>query len=306
MTPLPKRAAIYVGPSGWSYPDWTGIVYPANAGSRFDALGYLSGYFNAIEVNSSFYRPPTSRVTESWLRRVRNPDRFLFAFKLHQRFTHQREEYGHAEVAEVKAGIAPISEAGMLGSVLLQFPWSFRCDATSLEWLARLADDFGEFPLVAEVRHASWDRPDVRQTLRDMRVGFCNIDQPVLRQCLPPTAYATGSVGYVRFHGRRADTWFADNAEPHERYDYLYSPAELQEWAPRLSQIADQTEKLFVFTNNCAAGKSVANGLQLCSLLEGRPVSVPAEMVKHFPFLREIAAPGQLEPPAGEKTLFDP
>jgi uncharacterized protein YecE (DUF72 family) len=305
MTPSPSKAAVYIGPSGWSYPDWNGIVYPARKGSRFDALAYLSRYFNAIEVNSSFYHPPTARTTETWLRRIDSSHEFLFTFKLYQRFTHQRGEYARADVAEFKLGISPIAKAGRLGCLLMQFPWSFRCTAPAFQWLARLSEEFGEYPLVAEVRHTSWDRPEVRQSLRDMRINYCNIDQPQLYQCLPPASHTTGPIGYVRLHGRRAETWFAENIETHERYNYLYSPEELQEWIPRIGDIAEHTDKVFVFTNNCSDGKSVANGLQLRALLEERRVDVPPTAIEHFPELREIAAPPRHEPPCGERTLFD-
>ncbi len=305
MVPAAGKAAIFVGPSGWSYPDWNGIVYPARAGPRFDGLAYLSEYFDAVEVNSSFYRPTTAPMCESWLKRVRNPERFLFTFKLHQRFTHRRDEYGRAAVDEFKNGIAPIAKAGRLGCLLMQFPWSFRCNASSFEWLARLADDFGEYPLAVEVRHGSWDRPEVRHRLRDLRINYCNIDQPLLHQCLPPAAHVTGPIGYVRFHGRRAETWFAENASAHDRYNYLYTPREIEEWLPRLKELAGKTETLFVFTNNCYRGQSVANGLQLRALIEGRPVDVPPEMVPHYPFLQEIAAPLRHKPRPDEATLFD-
>lgn len=300
------KAKYFVGPSGWSYPDWNGIVYPSAAGVRFDPLHWVTRYFNAVEVNSSFYRPPTARTAESWVRRAEHAPEFLFTFKLFQAFTHRRAEYGRAEIAECKAGLAPIAASGRLGCLLLQFPWSFRCGPAAFEWLARLRDDFGEFPLAVEVRHTSWDRPDARDRLRDLRLNYCNIDQPVWNQCLRPSAHVTGAVGYVRFHGRRTDTWFAENADTHARYDYLYRPAELEEWIPRLRQIAEQTEQTFVFMNNCARGQSIANGLQIRALLEHRPVDVPPEALRAFPFLGEIASPRRPPPPPEEPTLFDP
>ena len=300
-----RRGRIYIGPSGWSYPDWSGNVYPPNAGSRFDALTHLSRYFRAIEVNSSYYRPPNPRTSASWVRRVHDPKGFLFTVKLHQRFTHVREEYGRADIAEFKNGIAPIVEAGLLGCILMQFPWSFRCNGLSLEWLARLADDFGEYPLAVEVRHTSWDRPDVRAKLRDMRLSYCNIDQPLLPQCLPPAAHVTGPIGYVRLHGRRYDTWFNDNVEPHERYDYLYRPGELHEWMGRIRELAGQTETLFVFANNHYKGQGPANALQLRAMVEGREVDVPESMLHAFPFLREIARPIVRAPEPHQPTLFD-
>lgn len=303
MPNSPRQAVVYVGPSGWSYPDWAGIVYPRSSGARLDTLEYLSRYYNAIEINSSFYRPPTARTAASWVRRVHDPERFHFAMKLHQAFTHGRDAYTPAERDAFRAGIAPLAEAGLVGCVLMQFPWSFRCNRAALDRLHRLADDFGDAPLAVEVRHTSWDRPEVLDELRGMRLSFCNIDQPVLSHCLPPTAYATGPLGYVRLHGRREDTWFADNVDAHERYNYLYSPRELTEWIARIHTLAGQTDRLYVFANNCFEGKGAANALQIRALLEHRRVDVPPDMLVHYPFLREIASDASLVP--RQRTLFD-
>src|SRR5439155_22037636 len=68
---------------------------------------------------------------------------------------------------------------------------------------------FGDLPLLAEFRHAGWESPETIQLLRRRGAGFCNIDQPRLGSTLPPTAHVTGSVAYVRFHGRNARAWFA-------------------------------------------------------------------------------------------------
>ncbi len=285
-----RRARIRIGPSGWSYPDWKGIVYPAGAGSRFDALRYMSEYFDAIEVNTSFYRPPTPKTTRSWVRRVSDREGFRFAFKLWQRFTHERTGIDAGDVDAVRAGLDPVFEAGLLGCVLMQFPWSFRNTAESIDWLASLAGRFGGYPLVAEVRHDSWDGREARARFAELGVGICNIDQPSLGRCLGPAAHATGRIGYVRFHGRRNDTWFAENARPSDRYDYLYGEGELREWVGRIDSIASQTDEVYVFTNNHYRGQAPANALQLRAMMENRKVSVPAELAVHFRFLEQISA----------------
>ena len=77
-----SSAAYYVGPSGWSYPDWAGSVYPLGTSSRFDALAYLAKYFNAVEVNVSFYRAVPAQMSSNWVRRVSQHESFRFAFKL--------------------------------------------------------------------------------------------------------------------------------------------------------------------------------------------------------------------------------
>jgi len=299
-------ASLYIGPSGWSYPDWEGIVYPQPAPRGFDALAYMSRYFNALEVNTSFYRPCQARMTQSWARRIRDPARFRFVFKLHQRFTHQRQEpYAHGDVERFKQGLVPVAEAGLLGCILMQFPWSFRCTESAFGWLQRLRDDFGEFPLAVEVRHASWDRPDARERLGTMGLSLCTIDQPRLPNCLTPAAHVTGPIGYVRLHGRRAQTWFAEGIESHERYDYLYGEDELRDLAGLIRDVAARSKVVFVFANNHYRGQGPANALQLRALLSDGKVPVPEVMLTHFPFLKRIAKPPEHPHDGPQTTLFD-
>jgi uncharacterized protein YecE (DUF72 family) len=313
---MPVLAKLYVGPSGWSYPDWEGIVYPRAAGSRFDPLAYLARFFNAVEVNSSFYRPPTERMTASWAHRTAERQPFRFAVKLHQRFTHERDRRWTPEEARIfRRGIQPLIDAGVLGPLLWQFPWSFRWNAESVDWLRALAEQFADLVNVVEVRHAGWDNDDARELMGKLRLNLCNIDQPALPNNLPPAAHVTGPVGYVRFHGRRRDTWFADNVEPHARYDYLYREDELNEWLANIRHVADQAESTYVFTNNHYRGQGPANALQLRAMLERGQVAVPPEMIEFFPFLGAIARPipagDQPKPPPGRKRkpaqpgLFD-
>lgn len=293
---------VFIGPAGWSYPDWKGIVYPARAPAKFDALAYIAKFFRAVEVNSSFYRPPTPRTTAGWVRRVAGVEPFQFAFKLHQAFTHERADYDRGQVGEFEAGLTPVAEAGRLGCLLVQFPWSFRFSPEAVGWLRRLRDDFGRHPLVVEVRHRSWDVEAARDALRELGLGLCNIDQPALPDCLGPAAHATSAIGYVRLHGRRSDTWFADNVPAHERYNYLYTPSQLEEWRPRIARVAENAEKVFVFTNNHYLGQGPANALQLRAMIEGGRVDVPEAMLGHFPELSRIYGSG-----GGRfrETLFD-
>ena len=126
---------------------------------------------------------------------------------------------------------------------------------------------------------------------RDHQAGFCNIDQPIIGRSLEPSANATSQVGYVRLHGRRYDTWFDDNpATPaHERYNYLYSGAELDPWTARIQTVREHTQDTYVITNNHYQGKAVVNALQLLSLLKGTKVRVPEPLRQHYPQLDQIA-----------------
>jgi uncharacterized protein YecE (DUF72 family) len=292
---------IRVGTSGWSYPDWEGRFYPRDKPRGFDELAYLAGYFDGVEVNSSFYRPPAARAVASWLRRT--PPTFEFTFKLYQRFTHERGRPWTAdEVRQFRDGLAPAREAGRLGAVLVQFPWSFRAGDEALRHLDAVRRDFGDLPLVVEVRHASWTAERAIGYLKSAGLGFCDIDQPAARTGVPPMALVTSPVGYVRLHGRNREAWFAKDAGRDARYDYLYSEAELAEWIGRIHEIARASEKTYVFTNNHYRGQAPANALQILSKLRGRRVPVPATLLRTYPFLESVAAGGLR--PGEQGTLF--
>jgi uncharacterized protein YecE (DUF72 family) len=285
---------LHIGPAGWSYDDSKGIVYP-DAGGKFDVLGYVSQFYNTLEVNVSFYRFVTKRMSDSWVRRVADPEHFLFTYKLNQRFTHSRaERYSPQEVREFKDGLAPAVEAGMLGALLAQFPWSFRYDDEAVGYLKRIKYDFGEYPVAVEVRHRTWEQPDAAAELRDLGLNLCMVDQPPMASNMRPLDVTTGPIAYVRLHGRNAAKWFADDIEPWERYDYFYPPEQLAEVARHVRKVAESADRIFVIANNHYKGQGAANALQLRHMLTEELVDVPPTMAKQYPDLAKIAKP----PPA--------
>lgn len=284
---MESSARIRIGPAGWSYADWNGIVYPAHRPRGFHEASYLAQFFDTIEINTSFYRPPQPELSRKWVRYVEhNPD-FKFTAKLWQRFTHDRNSSREDEKA-MKAGLEPLAASGRLGALLVQFPWSFKNTTENREYLGGVCMEFMEYPLVVEVRHNSWDRPEIFEMLAELGAGFANIDQPVIGQSLKPTHRATSPVGYVRLHGRNYQHWFSANDTPAERYDYLYSLEELEPWAERIRRVAAQSETTYVIANNHFEGKAVANSLELASLLGGQAVPVPDTMVERYPELARI------------------
>src|SRR5512138_3309005 len=112
---------IRYGPAGWEYDDWAGIVYPARPPRGFDRLAWLACFFETVEVNSSFYRPYAATVADRWCDRVGHAPGFRFGAKVWRRFTHEREAYGAAEVAEARALLDALHARGRLGAALLQF-----------------------------------------------------------------------------------------------------------------------------------------------------------------------------------------
>jgi uncharacterized protein YecE (DUF72 family) len=293
-------ADVFIGPAGWSYSDWAGYVYPTPRPKGFHEATYLAQFFDTIEINTSFYQPLNPEHTRQWLDRVSPNPRFVFTAKLWQKFTHDLSASTEDERA-VRTGFDVLHHAGKLGAVLLQFPFAFHRTAETTAYLAALLKRFADYPLAVEVRHATWNDPEVFALLREHRAAFCNIDQPVIGRALEPSQEITAPIGYVRLHGRRYDTWFNDDPEipSHERYNYLYSAEELRPWSERIRKVAERATKTFVITNNHYLGKGVVNALELISMLKGTKVQVPDPLRLRYPELEGFAAN-----PAQAPTLF--
>jgi len=291
--PKPKASITSetrIGPAGWSYADWNGYVYPSRRSKGFHEAAYLSEFFDTIEINTSFYQPLKPEHAALWIERVAANPAFLFTAKVWQKFTHDPSATLEDERA-VRPGFDVLRAAEKLGALLLQFPFSFHCTPETVAYLSAVLKRFADYPLVVELRHASWQTPDTFELLREHNAGFCNIDQPVIGKSVVPSSEATSPIGYVRLHGRRYDTWFDDNPATagHERYNYLYSKEELEPWAERIEKVRSQTRKTFVVTNNHYQGKAVVNALQLISILKREKVKVPDPLREHYPELEKIA-----------------
>ncbi|MBC7350511.1 MAG: DUF72 domain-containing protein [Candidatus Aminicenantes bacterium] len=291
----------YVGTAGWSYEDWEGIVYPPVKGRDFHPLEYLARFIDIVEINSTFYRPASPSMAFSWLRRVQAYAQFLFTVKLLQVFTHQRKDFSQKEVDEFKKGIEPMAVKQRLAAILVQFPWSFINTVENREYLERLFSLFAEFPLALEVRHSSWDRPDFHEFLKEHKVCFCNIDQPIFQHSIKPSAIVTNPrFSYVRLHGRNYRDWFREEAGRDDRYNYLYTSDELADWIGRIKKLAEGSDRVFIITNNHYRGQALANALQIKNMLTGEKLQIPATMLEKYPVLKEIAK--KLE--KGQQDLF--
>jgi uncharacterized protein YecE (DUF72 family) len=297
---MPKRI-IRIGPAGWSYKDWEGIVYPQKPGKAFDPLEYLARFFDTIEINSSFYRPPAPTTTKSWATRVAANENFVFTAKLHRLFTHERGKATKKDEKEYRQGMNVLAKAGKLGAVLLQFPWSFKNTPEDRVYLAKLLEKFSDYPLVLEVRHTSWNTPEVYEWIEERGVGICNIDQPVFKKSIRPQALTTSPVGYVRMHGRNYKDWFREKAPRDERYNYLYSIDELDPWLTRIKEVAKQTRATYVVTNNHFRGQAVVNAVEIKAAIEEKRVPAPEPLFKVYERLKESAVPDKAE----EKLLFE-
>jgi uncharacterized protein YecE (DUF72 family) len=297
---LPRT--LHCGPSGWSYPHWNGVVYPKLKPRGFHALDDLANYFDAVEINTSFYQALQPELVSLWLRKVEHNPKFLFTVKLGRRFTHERS-LAPAEIARFKEGLWPLVRARKLGCLLMQFAWSFRYTEENRSFLIALRRAFHEFPLVAEMRHSSWLFEEALGTLVDYRIGFANIDQARYTKGMPPASVLTSRIGYVRLHGRNPAHWereFGRDSRTAAAHDYLYSLQELEEWKKRLEDLQQHAATTFVFANNDAGGKSVVNALQLAQILGDDRRRAPATLLEQFP--EELA--GFRSPRPMQETLF--
>jgi uncharacterized protein YecE (DUF72 family) len=295
---------IRVGPAGWAYTDWAGIVYPSRKPSGFHEAAYLAEFFDTIEINTSFYHPLQAEHCRHWVDYAAANPRFLFTAKFWQKFTHEGPagaKPGPEDERAVRSGFDVLRDAGKLGAALLQFPFSFHRTSENIAYLEKLIKQFSDYPLVVEVRHGTWNDKAFFAMLHERGVGFCNIDQPIIGRSLKPTERTTSGIGYIRLHGRRYDTWFSDDPEmpSSERYNYLYTEKELEPWAARIRRLSGNGESTFVITNNHFEGKGVVNALQLIHLLTQAKVKVPEPLRQVYPALDAIAT----EPPA-EPLLF--
>ena len=283
---------IRVGPAGWSYADWEGIVYPRPKPRGFHGLAFLAQHFDCMEINSSFYSMPRREHAERWAALVEDRPEFRFVSKLNSEFTHGPElddaSHGHA-VETFRAGIEPLRACGKLAAILVQFPVSFRATPTARARLERLLDAWSDLTVALELRHRSWFEDDHYQCLRSRRVTLLDIDLPSSPDHPPQNRPSTGNVGYLRLHGRNSSNWFRRDAGRDERYDYLYSPAELEPIVAKAKRRARQTDDVYVITGTRIEGQAIVNGLESQAALTNAPVTAPAELIARYPRLSSIA-----------------
>lgn len=289
---LPKN--LFIGTAGWSYPDWAGIFYPRKKPSGFDELRYIAKYFNAVELNNTFYRPPLANYAKRWVEKTADAKAFHFTLKLWQRFTHERAApYTQKDLDVFKSGIEPLAASDRLGGILLQFPWSFQNCVENQTYLEKLSADFADYRRFIEVRHKSWQNDEALDLFRGLGLNFTNIDQPVSKTSVTPSATVTGEAAYVRLHGRNYKAWFSKDAGRDEKYNYLYTDAELDEWVENIRKLVGTVDFVYAFTNNHYRGQAPANSLQIMSKLSGTSVDVPETLAETYPFLRDIAKTGR-------------
>lgn len=254
---------ILIGTSGFSYDDWKEEFYPPDMAKK-DFLEFYAEQFRVLELNFSYYRIPNSSQSRQMI--TKSGGKLEFVVKAYRQMTHEISENSLTEILpKFMEGISPFVDAGRLGVILLQFPQSFHYVPENRLYLKSLIETLSPSPVSIEFRQREWLKESVYETLRELGAGFVCVDEPPLPSLIPPVVINTSNSGYIRFHGRNSKKWYGTDSRT--RYDYLYSEDELKEWVPKIRELAERTEKLFVFFNNHAKAQAITNAKMLINLL---------------------------------------
>ena len=257
---------IYLGCSGWSYPDWVGPFYPSR---NTDKLDYYAGIFNTVEINTTFYRVPEAKMVTGWMKRVSNRN-FKFSVKFPREVTH-KEMMSDARKAASDAlkfeetHLLPMLEAGRLAAVLIQLPPYFTIKNTHrlMETLETLSTK--RIRYFVEPRHGTLYGNDRFQAdVVDAGAEVVDIDGP---ERAFDGIHSRSNTFYARFHGRNYELWDKKTDNPSDRYDYEYTPHELRPIAEIIRENLKRFSDAFIYFNNHPGGKAPRNALSLSEML---------------------------------------
>jgi uncharacterized protein YecE (DUF72 family) len=178
-----------------------------------------------------------------------------------------------------------------VGALLAQFPPSFKDTAPSRDYLAQLLRAFADYPVAVELRHKSWSDAigETLSLLNAFGAGWVQIDEPKFRFSIRQNYLPNvTSFYYMRLHGRNAAQWWRhDKSE--DRYNYLYTAGELQEFSETAKAAKELVKKSYLYTNNHFSSKSVVNAVMLKAQL-GQPIEgeYPEALIETYPEIGEI------------------
>ncbi len=205
-------ATIRIGTAAWSIPKEHAAPFPV-AGSHLERYGAV---LNAVEINSSFYRPHKTATYERWASLV--PESFRFAVKIPKAITHERRLKDVGDLLD-----RFLSEVGglgpKLGPLLVQMPPSLSFQHGGAD---RFLSDLRRRirgSIVCEPRHASWFTPEVEALLAELRIARVAADPAPVPGANEPGGWH--GLSYYRLHGSPRIYYSAYSPE------YLSAVAEL-------------------------------------------------------------------------------
>jgi uncharacterized protein YecE (DUF72 family) len=295
-------ARVLVGTCSWTdktlteETDW----YPRRSMSAEERLKYYAGRFPIVEVDSTYYFPPSRQLARSWVERT--PADFVMNVKAYSLLTGHptrpaslwrdlRDELP-ADVAGKRNlypthldpdaldevwlrfvdALEPLVDAGKLGAVLMQYPSWFTPKRDNREELQRMRERMGDLPVCVELRAPSWfaarDCARTLDLLRDLQLALVIVDAPKVSKLPTVLEVTDDDLAVVRFHGRADDTWDARTGSAAERFRYLYSKQQLRPWAKKLTSLTDEAREVHALMNNCYRDHGVRNAADLRAMLE--------------------------------------
>jgi len=255
---------LYIGTSGYDYPEWKGLFYPEKT-ARAKFLEYYSTQFNSLELNGTYYRMPTSAQMQNMI--TRTSGKVKFTVKAFQDLTHAADKSNFLPfVSEFKTALEPLLADNVLLCALLQFPQSFHYEKDQRVYLDLLLNELKDLPVVIEMRNTQWQTDHVYNALRQRNIGWCITDNPSLKN-LPKLEYITTSdIAYIRFHGRNSQMWYKGDNKT--RYDYFYNDTELETFINPIKELLKHTKTVQLFFNNHPESQATVNAKKIEMLLK--------------------------------------
>lgn len=245
---------LRIGTSGYSYPAWVGSFYPPGTSAN-GMLGEYARHFPAVEINSTFYRPPTPEQADKMARRT--PPGFAFALKVPKTASHDRSP---ADLPATRLAADRLAAAGKLFGLLVQVPESFHHTPKNRDWLRQVADQLRPHPVAVEFRHRSWDFDGLADWLTAAGLDLVSVGVPAVPSLFPAGLRVVNRRVYARLHSQDAEAWYAGEKA---RYDYDYPQPVIDKWARALVNVADEVDEAWFFFNNCVGAQAAANARAL-------------------------------------------
>ena len=233
---------IWVGTSGYNYPEWKGSFYPETLSSA-KMLPYYAERFPTVEINYTFYRAPNEKILEGWSKAT--PETFKLTLKAPKRITHDARLRDCADrvrqFMETAATLGP-----KLGALLFQLPPNLKKDIALLD---AFLDAFPPRVCAAfEFRHPSWHDAEVFDRLRARNLALCVADSEKLSAPVEITA----DYGYFRLR------------------DEGYERSDIERWADVIVEKTAACKDVFVYFKHEEEGKGPEFGRMLMERLELR------------------------------------
>ncbi len=295
-------AQIKIGTCSWTDPTLTenDLFYPELKMTAEERLGFYAERFPIVEVDSTYYAPPSEKVAGLWVERT--PTEFTFDIKAFRLLTQHptppktlwknfREKLPEgmaeknniymrdlprdlqAEAAQAfRDALMPLHSAGKLGVVLFQLPPYVYPTRGSFGYLKWVAAELEDFQLAVEFRNSRWlDSENMTDTLDFLErhsLAYVCVDEPQgFKSSVPPVVAVTAPVAEVRFHGRNTENWEKKGISAAERFRYDYPKEELEEWLPRIETMAESADSVHALMNNCYSDYGIRSARMLSDLI---------------------------------------